>query len=118
MILLVTGGRDYTDQQAVWRALGAIHARTPITLLVQGGANGADACAKRWAIARGVHCAQVDAIWRPDGETLDRGAGAKRNAAMLRLNPGGVIAFPGGTGTADMVAKARKAGIKVWEPYA
>jgi len=31
--------------------------------------------------------------------------------------PDGVVAFPGGTGTADMIRRAKKAGLKVWEPY-
>ena len=30
--------------------------------------------------------------------------------------PDGLIAFPGGSGTADMVARARAAGVTVWVP--
>jgi predicted Rossmann-fold nucleotide-binding protein len=36
---------------------------------------------------------------------------------MLDMKPDGVVAFPGGDGTADMVRRARAAGVKVWEPY-
>src|SRR5262249_25506155 len=31
--------------------------------------------------------------------------------------PDGVVAFPGGTGTADMIRRAKKAGLEVWKPY-
>lgn len=40
-----------------------------------------------------------------------------RNQVMLdEWRPEGVIALPGGDGTDDMVSRARKAGIPVWEP--
>ncbi len=31
-------------------------------------------------------------------------------------HPDAVVVFPGGSGTADMVERARKAGLPVWEP--
>lgn len=43
-------------------------------------------------------------------------AGILRNQAMIDLHsPTLIVAFPGGTGTADMIARARKAGIPVLE---
>jgi predicted Rossmann-fold nucleotide-binding protein len=33
---------------------------------------------------------------------------------MLMQRPDAVIAFPGGVGTADMIRKARVAGVPVW----
>ena len=36
--------------------------------------------------------------------------------AGLTFNPVGVVAFPGGTGTADMVRQAKAKGVNVWEP--
>ena len=44
-----------------------------------------------------------------------RGAGPVRNARMLVEKPDLVIAFPGGPGTADMVRRARAAGVEVVE---
>jgi predicted Rossmann-fold nucleotide-binding protein len=29
----------------------------------------------------------------------------------------GLVAFPGGSGTPDMIRRAEKAGLKVWKPY-
>lgn len=106
MIALVCGGRAYADFAAVCLCLDLIPG---VDLLIQGGANGADALAKRWARDRGIHCAQVDAYWE-----LGRMAGPARNHAMLLLKPDVVVAFPGGRGTEHMVKIARRAGIQVW----
>lgn len=88
------------------------HAVRPITMLIEGGADGADLLAEQWADANGIHYARVPALWHAHG----RSAGPRRNEAMLLLSPDGVIAFPGGRGTAHMVRIATEAGIKVWEP--
>jgi len=52
--------------------------------------------------------------------TRDRSisAGGDRNQQIIddgKLD--GVVAFPGGTGTADMIRRAKKAGLEVWKPY-
>jgi hypothetical protein len=61
---------------------------------------------------RGVTVEQFPAEWG----RLGRAAGPIRNAVMLRDGkPELVIAFKGGAGTADMKARARKAGIEVRE---
>lgn len=116
MKLLVCGGRDFKDTAFIFATLDKVHERKPVSIVIQGGADGADAIAKAWAKTRNIHHAQVDAIWRPNG-VLDRGAGPKRNRAMLLLAPDAVVAFPGGAGTADMVKAARAAKVRiVWEP--
>ena len=113
MKVIVCGGRDYNDREAVFAALDKAHAKRPFDMVIQGGAQGADRLAAMWADARGVISAQVDALWDAHGKA----AGPRRNRAMLALFPDGVIAFPGGRGTADMIAAAREAGVKVWMPY-
>lgn len=110
MRLLVCGGRGYNDLARGRAVLDRFHAKHPVSILIQGGANGADFMAAQWALANGIHCAEVAALWRAYGKA----AGPKRNAAMLSLAPDAVIAFPGGAGTANMVAQAEAAGVKVW----
>lgn len=105
MILLICGGRGYTDYPAVCRALDPL--RGQITVLVQGGARGADSLAAAWAQQNGVHCATVPALWK----SYRKAAGFFRNRAMLALRPDRFIAFPGGKGTADMVAACRAQSI-------
>ena len=115
MKLLVCGGRDFTDRAAVFAALDRADAKRPVMLLIHGAARGADTLAGEWAAARGVTVAECPADWQTHGKA----AGSIRNQQMLGLYaPDGVVAFPGGSGTADMVRRARGAGIPVWEPVA
>jgi hypothetical protein len=115
LTVLVCGGRDFVRGSALRAALLRLHTHQRITRVVTGGARGADALAATWARDYGVSLAEYPADWR----THRRAAGPIRNAAMLAAeSPDLVIAFPGGRGTADMVAKARAAGVAVWEPFA
>jgi predicted Rossmann-fold nucleotide-binding protein len=111
MRVLVCGGRGYDDYATVERVLGEIHAATPITVIIEGGATGADQLAFRWA-AIGNRCGTEThaANWQDHG----RAAGPIRNATMLREGrPDLVVAFPGGRGTADMIKRAKAAGVRV-----
>jgi hypothetical protein len=104
----VTGGREYGDRAHVYRILDAVHRKRPITLLLEGGACGADRLARDWAISRGVDFQTFEANW-----ALYPGrAGNIRNSRMLREGrPALVVAFPGGSGTRDMTVKTVRAGI-------
>ena len=113
MILLACGGRDFTDRDAVFRALDRAHAKRPVTMLIHGAARGADTLAGEWADERGILSAGVKALWDKHG----RQAGPIRNRGMLQLRPDAVVGFPGGDGTADMLRAAREAGVTIWEPY-
>ena len=109
MRVLVCGGRDYRDYDKVWAKLDAMHKREPITLLIEGGAQGADTYAYQWALARKVPRLTIKADW----ETHSKAAGAIRNAAMLKMEPDVVVAFPGGKGTNNMMTQTRRAGVKL-----
>lgn len=105
--VLVCGGRDYVDRATMWRALDAVHALRPITLLVHGGARGADALAGYWAEDHGVDVVIYPVNWQGHGKS----GGPRRNARMLeRERP---VAFPGGPGTADMTRQAEWRGVLV-----
>lgn len=107
--VLVCGGRDYADYWTVFEVLDGQHRASPITLVMNGGALGADAFARRWAAERGISCDTYHADWLHHGKA----AGPIRNARMLEAMPDLVIAFPGGKGTADMTRQAKLAGIQV-----
>lgn len=112
MRVLVCGGRNYTDMGKVAAVLGKLHKEAGIDAVIQGGANGADHLAAMWAAGEGVSSQTYEADWESYGSF----AGPKRNAEMLaHSQPDLVIAFEGGRGTADMVKKARKAGVEVIE---
>jgi acyl-CoA synthetase (NDP forming) len=58
------------------------------------------------------HVTSFPANWKKHGKS----AGPIRNQLMLDVGkPDLVIAFPGGSGTADMIRRARKAGVPVKE---
>jgi hypothetical protein len=103
----VCGGRAYASYEAVKRWLGK--SPKPITHIIHGNAPGADTLAGQWARETGVQEVSCPANW----EVYGRGAGPRRNKAMLALGPDVVLAFPGGVGTASMVKLARAANVKV-----
>jgi hypothetical protein len=108
--VLVCGGRDYSNEKALYRTLDELHAARNIGLLVVGGAGGADTIGELWAHARGVQPCVMAALWKFHGKA----AGLIRNSAMeFWLQPDVVVHAPGGPGTADMVAKAKRAGIEL-----
>jgi hypothetical protein len=106
--VLVCGGRGFKDRALMTRTMTSL-CPSP-TLVIHGGATGADALADEWArwwdIPRAVHHA--------DWHGLGKAAGPTRNQLMLdQEKPELVVAFPGGRGTTDMVRRAEKAGVRV-----
>lgn len=107
MRVLVCGGRHYQDFKKVWRVLTKMNAETPISCVISGGCSGADTFAKEWADAGDVPSEIYKADW-----ALGPAAGPLRNQQMLDDGkPDFVLAFPGGRGTADMIDRAKAAGV-------
>jgi hypothetical protein len=112
MKALVCGGRGYTDAERMARVMDAAVERLGVTEIIQGGAPGADHLAKQWALTHGIPQTEFPADW----SRFPKAAGPIRNQQMLdEGKPDLVIAFPGSDGTANMVGKAKKAGIRVIE---
>ena len=132
MRVLVCGGRGYgnvsvtvpgehqiaavqlaRDQRyRVKHTLDFIHDASPIDVVIHGGASGADTHGGYWAFFHGIPEIVFTANWTAHGKA----AGPLRNSRMLvEGKPDLVVAFPGGRGTADMVLKAKMAGVKVME---
>ena len=110
MKLLVCGGSKYQDREALFRCLDELHSRTPLTLIINGGARGADYLASAWAKERGIALK----VFKADHKNFGVDAFMELNAAMLEATqPDLVLAFPGGIITADMQARAKTACIPV-----
>ena len=110
MTVLVCGGRDYRNTERLNEVLTRLLAKHPDLTIVHGGAPGADLLAGDWAQAHDVPVTVFRAAW----DRYGRRAGPIRNQRMLdEGKPHLVVAFPGGAGTADMVAKAERAGVAV-----
>ena len=106
MRVLACGGRDYIGDVTCLSQID-------ISILIHGGAKGADIRAAEYAASQGIHHAGVPALWN----YYNKSAGFKRNSAMLLLLPEYCVAFPGGKGTDMMVKLCEKNNIPVWKPY-
>lgn len=114
MRVIVCGGRDFYDYELMCSILDRVHSERPIKHLWHGNAAGADTLAGIWAHRggdKGISVHPTPAQWKKHGKR----AGPIRNQQMLGNGIDLVIAFPGGRGTADMVARARSAGVEVME---
>lgn len=123
VVFLVTGGRDFDDLGFTFKTMDKIVREkmeiyveasppqfTPRPLIVHGGAKGLDSLVAKWAKNRGHAVMAVPALW----DALGKGAGIIRNQQMLDwVKPDWVVAFPGGTGTMDMVRRATAARLSV-----
>lgn len=119
--MLVCGGRDYADVPWIWLNLDRIDNERKVQCIIDGaqskydpsrGMIGTDYWAHQWALARARKCDRFPADW----DTHNKSAGPRRNQQMVdEGQPDFVVAFPGGAGTADMINRARAAGIEVIE---
>lgn len=110
MKVLVCGGRQFNQPRLVGRVLAEIHTERRFSLVISGGANGADRYGEDWARHNRVPLCVFPANWQFEGKR----AGPVRNAAMLQFaKPDLVVAFPGGPGTEDMMRQARMTGVTV-----
>lgn len=106
MRLLVCGGRDYRNSQLLFATLDEINP----DLVITGGATGADQLAQEWAVLRGKPFCVFPAHWGAKGKA----AGPVRNLWMAEHAKADLlVAFPGGRGTADMIANAQVFNIPV-----
>lgn len=107
MKLIIAGGRDYSlsADDLCW-----LDMLPNITEVVSGGARGADRGGEQWARGHQLSVRVFNARW----EELGKGAGPARNQEMADYADALAI-FPGGRGTANMRARAEKAGLVIYE---
>jgi hypothetical protein len=97
----------------VFQVLDKIHTLRGIAGVIQGECpTGADRWAREWAVNMGKKLTRCRAEWEKHGKR----ASPLRNRYMLTLKPDGVVAFPGGRGTLDMITAAQEAGVPVYHP--
>ena len=130
--VLVCGGRNYgrkwtathgwdEDERQIDRLFhvldNALEAATLAErpfVLIHGGAKGADSLSGLWASMRQDRV--EERVYPADWDTHKRAAGPIRNKLMLtNESPHVIIAFKGGSGTADMIRQGKKAGVPVYE---
>ena len=121
MRVIIAGSRCwvmYADiRRAVYRALrswgceGPLEVTNWITEVLSGTAPGADRHGERWAKEKGIPLRLFPADWEKHGKR----AGFIRNHEMAK-NADALVAIWDGKsrGTANMIAEAEKAGLKVY----
>jgi len=111
--ILVTGSRKATNYKFVADRLRYLIKeydwKDPF--IIHGNYSGVDTLASKYAVEINRPSAAVNAYWFTNGPK----AGPMRNGWMLELTPDVCVAFPGGSGTADMKRQARDAGIPIFE---
>lgn len=108
--VLVCGGRDFSHYELLSGTMLFFHKAIPFSVVIHGGAKGADSLSGLWARANKVR----ELVFKADWEKHGNGAGYARNKIMLEQGkPDLVLAFKGGKGTAHMVKIAMEAGIEV-----
>lgn len=119
MKVLVCGGRDFNNSRLVANVLAKLSREGHIEVIIHGGATGADTLADRWAKAHDIPTKPYP-VSKEDWARLGKKAGPIRNSVMLAdsgLGDGDVVvAFPGGDGTADMIAKVKRRCLRLLEP--
>ena len=108
--VIVTGGRhcvvsanDFAFLERTMRKIGATQIHTD-------GSDGVAAQVEAWAQQRGVPVWRVTANWMHDGPATP----TERNTTLVELART-VVAFPGDAATEDLLAKARKRRLRIFE---
>lgn len=132
-------GRRMAERKTLKETLNDLHIRIGAFQLIHGGAKGADSLSQEWWEGRKDYSLIVlpdpivfPALWDDltapgavvkirksgpsKGTSYNAAAGPIRNAKMLTEGkPDLIVAFPGGSGTKDMVDRAKAAGVEVME---
>ena len=109
--VLCCGGRDFNDYAFLTARLNELRQVIGDFAVIHGGARGADSLATLWGKAHGLPVIEVAANWG----FYNKAAGHIRNTWMLDFCfPTYAVAFPGGTGTANMVRQCENRSVVVW----
>lgn len=108
MKVLVCGSRDWGNSLAIDSVISSMPKGT---VVITGGARGAD----RWAHEAAQEAGLATMVFKADWTQYGRAAGYRRNIEMLDEQPDLVVAFWDGLsrGTAHTIREARKRGIQV-----
>lgn len=114
MRVLICGDRNWGDYPLVFATLANLHAVTPVEVVIEGEARGADIMGRDAAEALDIPVLKFAADW----DRFGKAAGPRRNVQMLdEGKPDLVLAFHNdlskSKGTKHMVTIARQRGIEV-----
>lgn len=125
MRVLITGSRDWPDQERLWQALDLVYEqflaerkteRKGLFMVVHGGAQGADRMAMAWVRGKrrdgelNIYHEMHPVQWNQNGKFV-KAAGHQRNQRMVDKGATLALAFirnnsPGATGCLKMIDRA------------
>lgn len=112
MRIIVAGSRDFDDYDLLCEKMDRFVRRLDKgkTVILSGGAKGADRLGERWAYENGI----TVEVYRADWDKYGKAAGMIRNSEMVE-NASALVAFWDGEsrGTADTISKAEQKGLQV-----
>lgn len=122
-VLLITGGRDFTDVALFFRTLDELYEVHGFGTIIHGGCpTGADAMVAQWVtrsigtrIGHRPFGPIIVRVYPADWAKHGKAAGPIRNQELVDARPNICAAFPGHRGTADCVRRAKAAGVHVLE---
>ncbi len=113
MNLIIAGGRDFNDYDLLCQSLDHLLKNTDKSMITVfcGMAKGADNLGMLYADTHGITVKFFPADWDKHGKK----AGILRNQEMIDAGATHLVAFwdQKSKGTADMIARAKRAGIQV-----
>jgi len=109
MILGIVGSRGFTDYALLCRVVGQVKGN--VSIIVSGGAKGADTLAEKYARERGIELI----VYPPNWALYGKSAGFRRNQTIV-AHSDAIVAFWDGAsrGTAHTIECARLAGVPVY----
>lgn len=110
MKLIIAGGRNYIPTLTDLAAIATLLTIIRPTMIISGGATGADAFGERIAKALRLSVSQFLPKWNEHGKA----AGPMRNGDMAEYADACIL-LPGGTGTQSMFHEATKAQIPIYD---
>lgn len=110
MRVIIAGCRTFTDYRDLHELVRGSGIRKKISLIITGGAKGADALGKEYAKIN-----EIDHFeYLPEWERFGRSAGPIRNKKMIEAADALLAIWDGSSkGTAHIISEARKKGIFV-----
>ena len=91
MKIAVIGSRGFNDYELLKYKLDKIHERKPITIIVSGGAKGADKLGEKWAKENNIETL----IFYPDWNQYGKKAGFLRNEDIIKNSDAVVACWDG-----------------------
>ena len=114
--IVVSGDRNWTDYDTIFRVLSALKSTNIKITILEGECKGVDKLCKKAALSLGMNVKPYPADW---GEPYDPSAGPIRNRKMLDQKPDLILAFhpnlKASKGTKDLVIEALDRNLEVWQ---